>query len=141
MIGVTTVVSGDSAFKGLLVVMVFHQMFEGLALGTRISTLTTISTSSKCIMAAVFACITPLGMMIGIIALKDFNVSDRMTILMLGTLDALSAGILIWVGFVEMWAADWVHGDLRRAGLVKTIAAMGSLVAGMLLMALLGKWA
>lgn len=141
MIGVTTVVSGDSAFKSLLVVIIFHQMFEGLALGSRISTLHTVNTLSKSIMAAVFACITPLGMMIGIIALKDFNASDKMTILTLGTLDALSAGILIWVGFVEMWAADWVHGDLKRAGLVKTMAAMGSLVAGMVLMGLLGKWA
>lgn len=141
MIGITTVVAGDSAFKSLLVVIVFHQMFEGLALGSRISTLSTVSTLSKSIMAAVFACITPLGMMIGIIALKDFNGSDKMTILTLGTLDALSAGILIWVGFVEMWSADWVYGDLKRAGLVKTMAAMGSLVAGMVLMALLGKWA
>lgn len=80
-------------------------------------------------------------MMIGILVLKNFNGSDRTTILALGTLDALSAGILIWVGFVEMWAGDWIHGDLKRAGMVKTVAAMGSLVAGMLLMALLGKWA
>lgn len=80
-------------------------------------------------------------MMIGILVLKNFNGSDRTTILALGTLDALSAGILIWVGFVEMWAGDWIHGDLKRAGMVKTAAAMGSLVAGMLLMALLGKWA
>lgn len=116
-------------------------MFEGLALGSRISTLSTVSTLSKSIMATVFACITPLGMMIGILVLKDFNGSNRTTILALGTLDALSAGILIWVGFVEMWAGDWIHGDLKRAGMVKTVAAMGSLVAGMLLMGLLGKWA
>lgn len=141
VIGITTVVSGDSAFRSLLIVIIFHQMFEGLALGSRISTLSTVSTLSKSIMATVFACITPLGMMIGIIVLKDFNGSDRTTILTLGTLDALSAGILIWVGFVEMWAGDWIHGDLKRAGMVKTAAAMGSLVAGMLLMALLGKWA
>lgn len=116
-------------------------MFEGLALGSRISTLSTVSTLSKSIMATVFACITPLGMMIGIIVLRHFNESDKATILALGTLEALSAGILIWVGFVEMWAGDWIHGDLKRAGLVKTMAAMGSLVSGMMLMALLGKWA
>lgn len=80
-------------------------------------------------------------MMIGIIVLRSFNGSDRTTILALGTLDALSAGILIWVGFVEMWAGDWVYGGLKRAGVLKTACAMGSLVAGMVLMGLLGKWA
>lgn len=141
VIGITTVVAGDSGFWTLLIVIIFHQMFEGLALGSRISELSAVPTVSKFIMAAVFAVITPLGMMIGILVLKNFNGSDKATIIALGTLNALSAGILLWVGFVEMWAGDWIHGDLKRAGLLKTVCAMGSLVAGMVLMGVLGKWA
>lgn len=39
LIGLTLVVAGDSFYQTLLVVIVFHQFFEGLALGARISLL------------------------------------------------------------------------------------------------------
>ena len=78
---------------------------------------------------------------IGIGVLRHFNGNDPSTIVALGTLDALSAGILCWVGLVSMWAHDWLYGELREAPLVKTAVAFVSLVCGMLLMGVLGKWA
>jgi zinc transporter 1/2/3 len=118
-------------------------MFEGIALGTCITELpkAAASTMQKCIMAGIFALITPIGMGIGIGVLNNFNGNDPSTIVAIGTLDALSAGILAWVGIVEMLARDWMHGKLLRAGLVRTACAMGALVAGMVLMSVLGKWA
>lgn len=141
LIGITTVVSGDSGFWRLLVVIIFHQMFEGLALGSRIAALTSVSSLSKLLMAGAFACITPIGMGIGIGVLQQFNGSDKATLIALGTLNSLSAGILMWVGFVEMWAGDWIHGYLKRAGVALTTVAMASLLCGMILMGVLGKWA
>jgi zinc transporter 1/2/3 len=60
-----------------------------------------------------------------------------------GTLNALSAGILIWVGVVDMWARDWVieGGEMLRTGAVRTVIALFFLVAGLVLMSVLGKWA
>ncbi|EFQ86452.1 hypothetical protein PTNB73_04067 [Pyrenophora teres f. teres] len=143
LIGITLVVSGDSFFITLFIVIVFHQMFEGIALGTCIAELPSAAagTLQKLIMAGTFALITPIGMAIGIGVLKKFNGNDPSTIVAIGTLDALSAGILAWVGIVEMLARDWMHGKLLHAGLLRTSSAMFALICGMLLMSVLGKWA
>lgn len=187
MIGVTLVVAGDAFFITLFIVIVFHQMFEGLALGTRIASVgqttqlglaesgsITPSTShdkstdasgtspnvstveaasapehakplsllSKLLMVIAFSITTPIGMAIGVGVLKSFNGNDPSTLIALGTLDALSAGILIWVGLVEMWARDWVfRGEMTSSSAVVTISGVVSLMLGMLLMSFLGKWA
>ncbi|KAK3936409.1 ZIP zinc transporter-domain-containing protein [Diplogelasinospora grovesii] len=161
LIGLTLVVSGDSFFLTLFAVIVFHQMFEGIALGTCIAALgrtpvksllgdapvppptPTITMRKKLCMASAFAVVTPIGMAIGIGVLHQFNGNDPSTIITIGTLDALSAGILVWVGLVEMWAHDWVEpgGAMTNTSPVRTALGMTALVAGMVLMSLLGKWA
>ncbi|KAL8647303.1 MAG: hypothetical protein Q9226_006487 [Calogaya cf. arnoldii] len=141
IIGVTLVVAGDSFYKVLVVVIIFHQMFEGLALGVRISNLSTVSMLKKLLMASGFAFITPLGMAIGLGVLDTFNGNDKATIIAIGTLDAFSAGILLWTGFVQMWSFDWLYGDLRNAGAVQTGLGVFALVSGLVAMSVLGKWA
>ncbi|KAM0552021.1 hypothetical protein ACHAPJ_008131 [Fusarium lateritium] len=189
LIGLTLVVAGDEYFLTLFVVILFHQMFEGIALGSRIATIGTAAdhdatavsrpsqdTSSaqdsdkalpastetipneakapvgltmkkKLGLASLFAFITPIGMAIGIGVLQKFNGNDKSTLIAIGTLDALSAGILMWVGLVEMWAADWMTGghghkaELAEANLLTTALAGFGLVAGLVVMSLLGKWA
>ncbi|KAK7222500.1 hypothetical protein V2G26_010503 [Clonostachys chloroleuca] len=171
LIGVTTVVAGDSFYITLSIVIIFHQLFEGIALGTRIASLgystvltktsmvhthahdttapevdrtlpCSVSMLKKLLMATGFALVTPVGMAIGIGVLHSFNGNDPSTIIAIGTLDALSAGILIWVGVVEMLAHDWMlGGDVTNANMLTTGLAMFSLVAGMVLMSFLGKWA
>lgn len=182
VIGLTLVVAGDAYFGTLLAVIIFHQMFEGIALGSRIAavgqhfrsitahTITppadpkvndttdnteinhpvpespaghkTLTMPKKLLMATAFSITTPIGMAIGIGVLNQFNGNDPSTIIAIGTLDALSAGILIWVGVVEMWAGDWMFGgELEHAGVAKSLSAGVSMVAGMVLMSFLGKWA
>lgn len=118
-------------------------MFEGIALGVCIAQLPSpkVSMLSKVIMATAFALVTPVGMAIGIGVLDRFNGNDPSTIVAIGTLDALSAGILAWVGIVEMLARDWMHGPLLNSRMVKTALSMFALISGMLLMSVLGKWA
>lgn len=135
--------AGDTFFITLFIVIVFHQMFEGVALGTCIAELpiAAATTLQKCLMAGLFSLITPIGMGIGIGVLNRFNGNDPSTIVAIGTLDAFSAGILAWVGIVEMLARDWMQGRLASAGLVRSICAMLALISGMVLMSVLGKWA
>jgi zinc transporter 1/2/3 len=118
-------------------------MFEGLALGTCIAGLppAAASTLARCLMAGGFTLVTPIGMAIGIGVLDRFNGSDAATLVAIGTLDALSAGILAWVGIHEMLARDWLQGALVSAGAARTAVAMFFLVAGMAVMSVLGKWA
>lgn len=153
LIGLTLVVAPDSSgntsgyYNTLLAVIVFHQFFEGLALGARIALLPNRSLHfgkwSKMLMALAFALITPLGMAIGIGVLNEFNGNDQSTILTIGVLDALSAGVLLWVGVVDMWGRDWAvtGGEMVNAGFVKVVVGLLSLIVGMVLMSVLGKWA
>ncbi|KAK2741221.1 hypothetical protein FQN57_005683 [Myotisia sp. PD_48] len=141
ILGVTLIVSGDSAYTPLFIVIIFHQMFEGLALGSRIAELFNTKTSIKLLMASIFSVTTPIGMAIGLGVLHTFNGNDKSTIIAIGTLDAFSAGILIWAAIIDMWCHDWIHGDLKDAGFVRTTVGLASLMGGMILMGLLGKWA
>ncbi|OBT60598.1 hypothetical protein VE03_10040 [Pseudogymnoascus sp. 23342-1-I1] len=150
LLGITLIVAGDSVFITLYVVIIFHQMFEGLALGARIAALDSDDGESgvsawrktkNWAMPLTFAVITPIGMAIGIGVLHKFNGNSPSTIIALGTLDALSAGILVWVGLVSMWAHDWLFGELKDAPVGRTVVALLSLVCGMVLMGVLGKWA
>jgi solute carrier family 39 (zinc transporter), member 1/2/3 len=92
-------------------------------------------------MALAFALITPLGMAIWIGVLNKFNGNNPSTIVAIGTLNALSAGILVWVGVFEMWARDWVvvGGQLFDVGVGKTLVAGLGLISGIVLMGVLGK--
>ncbi|KAK3064391.1 hypothetical protein LTS18_007598 [Coniosporium uncinatum] len=142
LIGITLVVAGDSFFITLFIVIVFHQFFEGIALGTCIAALSSMPLLKKTLMAGAFALVTPIGMAIGIGVLNHFNGNDPSTIIAIGTLDAFSAGILVWVGVVEMLAADWFNGGpLVNAPIGRVLTAGIALVIGMVLMGLLGKWA
>ncbi|KAI1339352.1 Zip-domain-containing protein [Xylariaceae sp. FL0016] len=182
LIGITLVVAADSYLITLFIVILFHQMFEGIALGTRIASVgqslpasddgkarapactddasasnqqlpvnermveervkSPLSLGKKLGMATAFALVTPIGMAIGTGVVQQFNGNDPSTLIALGTLDALSAGILIWVGVVEMWAGDWMFGgELANAGVAVTLCAGVGLLAGMVLMSFLGKWA
>ena len=126
-------------------------MFEGLALGTRIAALPSPDSANppayptsfltKFILGVAFSLITPVGMAIGIGVIHNFNGNDRTTIITLGTLDALSAGILAWVGLVEMLGEDWFHGVMAKASPLMAIVGLICLVVGMALMSFLGKWA
>lgn len=148
LIGLTLVVAGDSFYRTLLVVIVFHQFFEGLALGARIATLPRTTARfwpTKFVMAMAFALITPIGMAIGLGVIHEFNGNARSTILAIGTLDALSAGVLIWVGVVDMWARDWILPGSefaeKDASFAKIVTGLLSLIVGFVAMSVLGKWA
>ncbi|KAK5167726.1 high-affinity Zn(2+) transporter zrt1 [Saxophila tyrrhenica] len=140
LIGLTLVVANDSGFISLFIVILFHQMFEGIALGSRIA-MTSAGLARKIVMALGFAITTPIGMAIGIGVLSSFNGNDPSTIVAIATLDAFSAGILLWVGLVGMLFSDWWFRPLATSGAVKTALGMLFLVSGLVLMSLLGKWA
>lgn len=82
-------------------------------------------------------------MAIGLGVLNQFNGNNQNTILTIGVLDALSAGVLLWVGVIDMWGRDWVvaGGEMVEAGMSKVILGLASLISGLILMSVLGKWA
>ena len=125
----------------LLIVLVFHQMFEGLGLGSRLA----IAPWPKgkawlpYVLALGFALSTPLGIAAGIGA-KPNNTNTQK--LVNGIFDAISAGILMYTGLVELLAHEFMFNPhMRKASLGIKLFAFGCVAGGAGLMALLAKWA
>lgn len=111
-------------------------MFEGLGLGSRLSSLplphrfawgtrllplllhfrlltlahpvpaahSTVPYTASCIYAA----ITPLGVAIGLGVRTTYNPDSANALIVSGVLDALSAGVLLYTGLVELLAHDFL---------------------------------
>jgi len=56
-------------------------------------------------------------------------------------LDAISAGILLYAGLVELLAHDFMEGDLKNGSTSRVLLAIGWVFLGTGLMCFLGKWA
>ena len=140
MIGVTLGAGSGAGWVTLLIVIVFHQFFEGLALGARIAILTWISKLRALIMGGAFTLITPIGIVIGIAVRKSFSQNGKASLLSVGILNSISAGILLYTAF-KLLSSDFTEGPLRDAKAGKVIVAFAALVAGLIAMSVLGKWA
>ena len=142
LIGVTLGVATGAGFVALLIAITFHQLFEGLALGSRLSLLTWRSTGYKALLATAFVLTTPVGVAIGIGVRKSFNGNNAATLIVLGTFHAVSAGILLYTALVELLAGDFIHNKhMQRNSLTRAIAAVVALTIGAILMSVLALWA
>lgn len=134
--------SGGSDFNILFVVIIFHQMFEGLGLGVRLAYLPLHSKQWIPFAAAlVYPCITPLGVAIGIGVRHSYNGNSAVANYVEGTLDAISSGILTYSGFVELLAHDFVFNDkMHQIPIWELGLNIFCLFAGAGVMSLLAKW-
>jgi len=92
-------------------------------------------------MALAYACTTPLGNAIGLGIRLTYDPNSQTALITAGVFDAVSSGLLIYAGMVELLAHDFIHGEMRTAGNKLVVLAIGSMLVGCALMALLGKWA
>ncbi|EST05378.1 Zinc/iron permease [Kalmanozyma brasiliensis GHG001] len=142
LIGITLGVATGAGFVALLIAITFHQLFEGLALGSRLSLLTWKGAWYKVIMATAFVLTTPLGVAIGVGVRSKFNGNGAGTLIVLGTFHALSAGILLYTALVELLSGDFIHSkQMQNSSLGRCIAAVAALTIGIMAMSVLALWA
>lgn len=143
-IGLSLAVAGDE-FNTLFIVLVFHQMFEGLGLGTRIADTPWDKTrrATPWLLALAYSLTTPIAVAIGIGVRHSFKPESRTALIANGCFDAISAGILIYTGIVELMAHEFLYSNQFKGekGLQKMLLAYFVMCWGAGLMALLGKWA
>ncbi|KAG9688062.1 zinc-regulated transporter 2, partial [Aureobasidium melanogenum] len=143
-IGMAVSVATGTSFIVLLVAISFHQTFEGLALGSRIAAITIFPKRSPrpWLMALAYGTTTPLGQAIGLLVHNLYDPYSQTGLLMVGIMNAISSGLLLFAGLVELLAEDFLSDEsyvvLKGR---KRLQACGSVVAGALLMALVGAWA
>lgn len=142
-IGLTLAVAGEE-FPILYVVLVFHQTFEGFALGSRLAVIEwpTSKRRTPYWLGLGYAISTPIAISIGLGLRRSFAPGSQTTLIVYGVFDSISAGILIYTGLVEIIAREFMFsGNMQRAPLREVIGAVVTMAVGAFLMALLGKWA
>lgn len=143
-IGLSLAVAGDE-FKTLFVVLIFHQMFEGLGLGTRIAE-TDWPRNRKYtpwLFALAFTLCTPVAVAVGLGVRHSFAPFSRGALLVNGICDAISSGILIYTGVADLMAHEFFHSDSFKGtdSFKLKLYAYFIMCLGAGIMALIGKWA
>ena len=142
-IGLTLAVAG-AEFDTLFIVIIFHQTFEGLGLGSRLALAPWPKDRrwTPYILGLGYGLSTPLAIAIGLGVRKTYPPGSQTTLIVNGVFDSISAGILIYTGLVELMAHEFMFSTtMRKAKIGLLLSAFGLMCLGAGLMALLGKWA
>ncbi|KAL4889994.1 Zinc/iron permease [Aspergillus ambiguus] len=141
IIGLNLGVTGDE-FATLYPVLVFHQSFEGLGIGARMSALHFGQRGwLPWVLCLAYGLTTPISIAIGLGVRTSYNPESKAAMIVQGVLDAVSAGILIYSGLVELLARDFLFDPDRTKRRSHLIVMVGYTLLGAGIMALIGKWA
>lgn len=142
MIGLNLGAVGEE-FRTLYPVIVFHQSFEGLGIGARLSSIQFPKEKSwwPHVLCLAYGLITPISVAIGLGLRESWIGSSYGVLVVSGVLDAISSGILIWTGLVELLARDYLYSPNKTDDLRILAFNISSFLFGVGLMSLLGKWA
>lgn len=142
IIGLTLGSVGDE-FSVLYPVIVFHQSFEGLGIGARLSAIPFPKRFSwmPWALCTAYGLTTPIAIAIGLGVRTTYNEASNTANIVSGVLDSVSAGILIYTGFVELLARDFLFNPERTRDDRQLAFMVFSVLLGAGIMALLGKWA
>ncbi|KAL9623188.1 MAG: hypothetical protein Q9160_002503 [Pyrenula sp. 1 TL-2023] len=145
-IGMALSVSTGTPFIVLLIAISFHQTFEGLALGSRIAALIpdlfSPSSPRPWLMALAYGTTTPIGQAIGLGLHRLYDPASTVGLLMVGITNAISSGLLLFAGLVELLAEDFLSDKSYEVLKGRRRVEAGvAVAAGGALMALVGAWA
>ncbi|XP_023745459.1 zinc transporter 5 [Lactuca sativa] len=140
IIGISLGVSvSPKTIKPLIVAISFHQMFEGMGLGSCITEakfkIRTIAT-----MSIFFSVTTPIGIALGFGISNTYDENSHTALIVQGVLNAASAGILIYMALVDLLAMDFLKLKVQTSPKLQILAFM-SLLFGLGCMSLLAIWA
>ncbi|CAG7981502.1 unnamed protein product [Penicillium salamii] len=142
-IGMSLSVSVGNEFVILLIAIVFHQTFEGLALGSRISALPWSEKQLQpWIMSLAYGCTTPIGQAIGLATHTLYSPDSEVGLLVVGIMNAISAGLLIFASLVELMSEDFLSDESWRILRGKRrVYACILVFMGAFCMSIVGAWA
>ncbi|KAL6703795.1 hypothetical protein ACN47E_009094 [Coniothyrium glycines] len=142
-IGMSLAVAVGNDYIVLLIAIIFHQTFEGLALGVRIADIKWKPRALQpWLMAFAYGCTTPGGMAIGIATHTLYSPNSEIGLLVVGIMNAVSAGFLVFASLVELMSEDFLSDESWQIlrGKRRIIACL-LVFAGAFLMSLVGAWA
>lgn len=130
-------------YSTLYIVLVFHQAFEGLGIGSRLATIPFPADRRwvPWVCCVAYGLTTPIAIAIGLGVRESYQGNSYTALIVSGVLDAISTGILLYTGFVELLARDFIFNPRRTKKLWYMSLQLFVFLWGAGLMALLGKWA
>jgi hypothetical protein len=139
-IGMALSVATGPTFVVFLIAIAFHQSFEGLALGSRIAAIHFPKSSPRpWLMVLAYGLTTPIGQAIGLLVHNLYDPLSAAGLLMVGVMNAISSGLLLFAGLVQLLAEDFLteksYETLKGR---RRVEAFMAVVAGALLMAGVG---
>lgn len=144
-VGLTVGVSADAELYTLVCALCFHQFFEGVALGSRLVE-ASLTPKAEYVFSAIFVLSAPFGAAVGVMIISEHlvNTNGASYLLTQGILDAVCAGILLYLGF-QLLVSDF-YADLRlqsrkvRYPRVFLAAMLVGFWSGLVIMALIGQY-
>ncbi|KAK3937519.1 Zinc/iron permease [Diplogelasinospora grovesii] len=137
-IGMAISVATGPTFVVFLVAIGFHQSFEGLALGSRIAAIHFPKSSLRpWLMVLAYGTTTPIGQAIGLFVHNLYDPMSQTGLLMVGFMNAISSGLLLFAGLVQLLAEDFLteksyktlHGRRRVNAFLAVVAGAGLMAA------------
>ncbi|KAI1455818.1 Zinc/iron permease [Annulohypoxylon moriforme] len=142
-IGMAVSVATGPPFVVFLVAIAFHQTFEGLALGSRIAAIQFPRSSVRpWLMVLAYGLTTPIGQAIGLAVHRMYDPLSQTGLLMVGIMNAISSGLLLFAGLVQLLAEDFLTEKSYKSlsGRKRRNAGL-AVLAGAMLMAIVGAFA
>jgi len=142
-IGMAVSVATGPPFVVFLIAIAFHQSFEGLALGSRIAAINFPPHSPRpWLMVLAYGTTTPIGQAIGLIVHNLYDPHSAAGLLMVGFMNGISSGLLLFAGLVQLLAEDFLSNksyEILKGR--RRWEAFAAVIGGATLMALVGAWA
>ncbi|KAL5217709.1 hypothetical protein ABZP36_018393 [Zizania latifolia] len=125
--------------RPLVAAMCFHQMFEGMGLGGCILQ-AEYGAKMKSVLVFFFSTTTPFGIALGLALTRVYKDNSPTALIVVGLLNAASAGLLHYMALVELLAADFMGPKLQGSVRLQLLCFLAVLLGagGMSVMA---KWA
>lgn len=102
-------------FVILLVAILFHQMFEGLGLGSRIAEVPYKKGSLRpWVLVFAFGTTAPFGQAIGLFLRNSYDPNSAFGLIIVGVFNAISSGLLLYAALVDLLAEDFLSEEAQH---------------------------
>ncbi|KAK4243319.1 Zinc/iron permease [Corynascus novoguineensis] len=130
-------------FIVLLVAILFHQMFEGLGLGSRIADVPYPRGSIRpWLLVVAFGTTAPIGQAIGLFVRDSYDPNSAFGLIIVGVFNAISSGLLLYAALVDLLAEDFLSEEANKTLTKKDrITAFFFVILGAIGMSIVGAFA
>lgn len=139
LIGIVLGVAYPDELVALIPALSFHQLFEGFAMGSVLAA-TRCALWKAVALAVLYSLSAPVGVAVGIALRGAYDPNSTAALLAQGTLDAVSAGVILYAAFVTLLAYEFAHDWQTHARPAMRLLMAAALLLGAAVLSIIGIW-